>query len=169
MSKDEKLRRAYLISIRPKFAYQIFARQKKFELRRWIGIPIEPGSTIVVYVSGNVKAIVGEFKVGKVIVGPPRKVWDEVMKYPKPGIDEDDWPYIAGSKKAMAIEVLDPIIFVRPVKLEELRNIIPGFMPPLSYRVLYEGEPLSRMLIDYLRRQTKPRLSSKHEITIKEE
>ncbi len=159
MNKAEKPRRTYLMSIRPKFAYQIFAGQKKFELRRWIGVPIESGSTIVVYVSGSVKAIVGEFKVGRVIVGPPRKVWDEVMKYPKPGIDEDDWPYIAGSKKAMAIEVLDPIIFTRPVKLEELRNIIPGFMPPLSYRVLYEGEPLSRMLIEYLRRQTKTKLN----------
>lgn len=149
---EEGAKKKYLMSIRPKFAYQIFAGQKKFELRRWIGIPVEPGSTIIVYVSGTVKAIVGEFKVGKVIVGPPRKVWNEVMKYPSPGIDEDDWPYIAGSKRAMALEVLEPHIFSRPVKLEELRNIIPGFMPPLSYRVLYEGEPLSRLLIDYLRR-----------------
>lgn len=154
MDRDGKGKK-YLMSIRPKFAYQIFAGQKKFELRRCIGVPVEPGATIIVYVSGTVKAIVGEFRVGRVIVGPPKRVWDEIMKYPSPGIDEDDWPYIAGSKKAMALEVVDPHIFSRPIKLEELRNIIPGFMPPLSYRVLYEGEPLSRLLINYLRRKRK--------------
>jgi len=141
----------FLMSIRPKFAYQIFTGKKKFELRRWIGVPIPSGSTIIVYVSGNVRAIMGEFTVGKVIFGSPIYIWREVMKYPSPGIDEDDKPYISGAKKALAIEVLNPRLYARSISLEELRSIIPGFNPPLSYRRLYENEPLVRLILSYIR------------------
>ena len=65
----------YLMSIKPKFAFEIFSGKKKYELRRWIGVPVSSGSIIVVYVSGSVRAIMGEFKVGRVIEGDAKYLW----------------------------------------------------------------------------------------------
>jgi len=132
----------YLMSVKPKFAYQIFTGKKKYELRRHIGVEIEECSTIVLYVSGKVKALMGEFQAGNVIVGSPVYVWEKTACQPNSGLDEDDWPYIEGSKLAMAIEILKTKIYRRPISLAELKNIIPGFMPPLSYRELNMCEPL---------------------------
>lgn len=139
--------KVYLMSIKPKFAYQIFTGVKKFELRRSIGLDIEPGSRVVLYVSGKVKAILGEFTVGRVIEGTAEYVWKTIRQYGDVGIDSDDWPYIKGAKKAIAIEVLNPVMYDRPIKLDEIKRVIPGFMPPLSYRILYEGEPLYELLL----------------------
>jgi len=132
----------YLMSIKPKFAYQIFTGKKKYELRRHIGINIEEHSTIILYVSGKVKAVMGEFLAGKVLIGSPVYVWEKITCLPDSGLDEDDWPYIEGSRLAMAIEVLKPKVYRRPISLAELRNIIPNFMPPLSYREISSYEPL---------------------------
>ncbi len=142
----------YLMSIRPKFAKQIFEGSKKFELRKHVGVNIRPGSTVVLYVSGNVQKIQGEFKVKRVIVGSPSYVWNEVMKHPSPGVDSDDKPYIEGAKKAMALEVTDVKVYGVQVSLEDIRRIIPGFMPPMSYRVLYDNEPLKVLIIDKVRK-----------------
>jgi len=139
--------KVYLMSIRPKFAYQIFTGKKKFELRRSIGVEIEPGSKIILYVSGKVKAILGEFTVGRIIEGSAETVWKTIKQFGDVGIDADDWPYIKGARRALAIEVVNPIVYNRPIRLDEIRRVIPGFMPPLSYRVLYEGEPLYELLI----------------------
>ena len=140
-------KKMYLMSIRPKFAYQIFTGEKKFELRRAINIVIEPGSKIILYVSGKVKAILGEFTAGRIIEGSAETVWRTIRQYGNVGIDADDWPYIKGARKALAIEVLNPVMYDRPIRLDEIRRIIPGFMPPLSYRILHEGEPLYELLI----------------------
>ena len=150
--RTERGEQLYLMSIRPQFAFQIFRGVKRFELRRWIGVPIEEGSIVVVYVSGNVRAIMGEFKVGKVISGRPEDVWREVIRYPSPGVDHDDWPYIRGANRALALEVVDAILYPRKVTLEELRRVIPGWMPPLSYKLLREGDPVYELIIKPLRR-----------------
>ncbi len=141
----------YLMSIRPKYARSIFAGVKKYELRKLSGMPpVEEGDIIVVYVSGHVKGIVGEFRAGKVIKATPEEVWVEVRK-PGTGIGEDAWPYIKGAKRAMAIRVEDPVMYPRQVSLEEIRRIIPGWMPPFSYRPLREGDPLLELIIRRIR------------------
>ncbi len=148
-SKRDKM---YLMSIRPKYAYRIFAGTKKYELRRWIGIRLEPGSLIVVYASGNVRALIGEFKAGKIIYGSPSKVWNYVSSQSNTGIYPEDKAYIMGSKTALAIEVLEPRLYKVSIKLDELRKIIPGFNPPLSFRELSREEPLYKLVIKKLRR-----------------
>ncbi len=149
---DETGAPLYLISIRPHYAYQIFRGVKRFELRRNVGPDIPEGSVMIVYASGNVRAIVGEFRVVRVIAGTAEQVWREVMKHPSPGVGSDAWPYIRGAEKALALEVGNPILYPRRVTLEELRRIIPGWMPPLSYKVLREGDPVYELVIRPLRR-----------------
>ncbi|MET1101921.1 MAG: DNA-binding protein [Pyrodictiaceae archaeon] len=149
MVEDEKI---YLISIKPYFAFQIFRGSKKFELRRWAGSSIEEGAIMVVYASGNVRAIIGEFKVGKVIEGRPEEVWRRILSYPESGVDADDWPYIRGAKRAYALEVREPRLYPRRVSLDEIRSILPGWMPPLSYKLLKEGDPVYELIVKPLRR-----------------
>jgi predicted transcriptional regulator len=153
----EEGRNMYLMSIRPKYAKAIFLGIKKYELRRLSGVPpVDEGSIIVVYVSGNVKSIIGEFRAGKVYKASPEIIWS-MTKGPEKGIEEDAWDYIKGAKKAMAIEVKDPKLYPRPVSLEEVRRIIPGWMPPMSYRQIEEGDPILELIIKPLRRYNAPR------------
>ena len=137
----------YLMSLKPRYARAIFAGVKKYELRKLSGVPpIVEGGLIVVYVSGNVQSIVGEFRAGPIFTGAPEAVWARVRR-PGTGIGEDAWQYIRGAKRAMAIEVVEPRLYPRPVSLEELRRIIPGWMPPFSYRELREGDPLLELVL----------------------
>jgi len=141
----------YLMSIRPQYARAIFAGRKKFELRKLAGARVvEEGAVIVVYSSGKVKSIVGEFRAGRIIVGTPERVWASVRR-PGTGIGDDAWPYVRGAKRAMAIEVVDPVLYPSPVALEEIRRLIPGWMPPFSYRRINKGDRIYELVIRRLR------------------
>jgi predicted transcriptional regulator len=140
----------FLLSIKPKYAGAIFSRRKKYELRRLRGPRIPQGSLVILYVSGDTKSIVGEFIAGKVIEDTPENIW-RAVKRSKSGIGQDAYHYIKGSKRALAIEVLNPTIYQRPVTLDEIRNIIPGWNPPHSYTRLRPEDPLYRLVIEPLR------------------
>ncbi len=141
----------YLMSIRPKYAREIIAGRKRFELRKLSGVPpIEEGAVIVMYVSGDVKSIVGEFRAARVIRGTPELVWG-VASQPGSGVGDDAWQYIRGARRAMAIEVGERYVYERRITLEEIRRVIPGWQPPFSYRRIGEGEPLYELVIRRLR------------------
>ncbi|MEM4748427.1 MAG: DNA-binding protein [Thermosphaera sp.] len=142
----------YLFSIRPVYAYRIFTGVKKYELRRYLGFEIERGDEIVLYVSGRVKSIMGEFTAGRVIRGSPEEVWRRLSRIPDAGVGEGDYKYIKGSRQAMAIEVLNPLVYPSPVDLTTLRRIIPDFNPPLSMKMLDENDPLIELIIRRVRR-----------------
>ncbi len=138
------------MSIKPKYAYKILAGEKKYELRRVVSGRINEGSVLVLYASGRVKAIIGEFTAGKVFCGSPKYVWGIAYREGS-GVYREDWSYIAGSREAMAIEVISPRTYRNSVKLEDLRIIMPWFNPPLSYRRLSASEPLYKLIIGLLR------------------
>lgn len=134
----------YLMSIRPQYARAIMAGRKKYELRRIHGVPpIEEGSIIVVYASGKVKSIIGEFEARRVIQATPEKIWSIASK-PGSGVGEDAWQYIRGAKRAIAIEVGSRRIYERPVTLEEIRRIIPGWNPPSAIPCWSPAAPFTR-------------------------
>ena len=107
---------------------------------------------MVVYASGNVRAIVGEFRVGRVIRGSAEEVWRRVTSERGSGVGGDAWRYIRGAERAMALEVVEPVLYPRRVGLEEIRRIVPGWNPPLSYKLLREGEPVYELVVRRLRR-----------------
>ena len=148
---EEKI---YLASIRPKYVYRIFTGVKKFELRKWIGIRPPKGSIIIVYASGSIRAIVGEFRVGRVLFARPGDIWNMLMAMEKPGVGAEDYQYIRGAKYALAIEIINPVMYVKPITLDELRRIIPGFMPPMSMREIDRNEPLYELVIRKAREMT---------------
>jgi len=134
-----------LLSIKPRFAEEILSRFKRFELRAGSGIL--PNARVILYASSPVKSIVGEFRVGKVFIGSYEDIVRVVNSFPYSGVDEEDFSYIRGRKrKAMAIEILNPIKYCKPIPLTKLREI--GFRnPPRSYQFLYPENPVHRALL----------------------
>lgn len=102
--------------------------------------------------SGRVKSIMGEFTAGRVIRGSPEEVWRRLSRIPDAGVGEGDYKYIKGSRQAMAIEVLNPLVYPSPVDLTTLRRIIPDFNPPLSMKMLDENDPLIELIVRRVRR-----------------
>ncbi len=122
----------YLLSIKPWFAKQIYEGIKKYELRRKVGV-IEPHSDVIIYESAPVKAVTGVMKVGEVRVLPPEKVELMVLSGELKGCGEADLKYVSGERPVLVIEVIESKKLRRILTLEDLRAIIPGFKPPLSY------------------------------------
>ncbi len=145
---------AALIAIRPKFAQRILSGEKKFELRTFVGVDFYPGMIVVMYVSGTVKSIIGEFRVGQVFKGRPEKIWGKLMEWGDTGVGDEDYVYIARARKAMALQVEETLRYARPVSLSEVRAIIPGWNPPMSATILNAGDPLWEMVIKPLREYT---------------
>jgi len=128
------------MSIKPKYGLEILRGRKKVELRGSVGT-ITSGDVVVLYLSSPIQAIGGEFRAGRVVFGI-----DEIKRFVEgledPGVDREDWGYLTGRRKPMAIEVLDPLEYEVKVTLRALRSELPGFRPPRSYRVLRPEEPL---------------------------
>ena len=127
--------KTFLLSIKPKYGYAILEGKKKFELRKCVSSVIQPGDLVIMYFSSPVKAIVGYFRAGRVFVSTPEELRKTLANMGDTGVDEEDWTYVYGYKKVMAIEVKNPRR-CRVVTLEELRKL--GFRPPISYVVLKE-------------------------------
>lgn len=148
----------FLFSIRPIYAYRVFAGKKKYELRKNVPWEVNRGDRVILYVSGRVQAVMGEFAVGRVIAGPADSVWKRLSRIPDTGITDDLYRYIAGGTRALAVEVVDPIVYRYSVKLSDLRAILPGFNPPLSVMKLDENDPFVRLIANKLRDiSTRPR------------
>ncbi len=125
------------MSFKPIFAYQVVRGVKKLELRKKV-FNIERDSRVLVYASKPIKAIVGEFKVGRVIEGKVRDIWEYAKRVPDSGVDERDLPYIEGGRRILAIEVLNPIEYRKIITINDIRIVIPKWRPPRSYTKVRE-------------------------------
>ena len=139
-----------LLSIKPKFAEEILAGAKRFELRVSPGIP--PGARIILYASSPVKAIVGEFTAGRVVVGSYEDLVMAVTAIPSHGLSDEDFSYIRNRKKTpAAIEVLNPVRYCRSIPLNELRRV--GLKnPPRSYIYLKSENQVHRAILELVER-----------------
>jgi len=141
----------YLFSIRPEYAQAIFEGKKRFELRRGRGGGLEEGGIAVVYVSGRVKEIRGEFTIGRIRVGTPEEIWRYVRRKNPSGITPESWMFIKGSRTAVAIEILDPRLYKVFISLKEIRRLYPEWSPPMGYARLDPGDGVFRSFILPLR------------------
>lgn len=143
----------FLMPIKPKFAYRIFTGVKKYDLRKtWESTPIvKRGDRVILYVSGRVKAFMGEYIVGDVLVGSPEYIIRLLSRNPASGVSEEDFEYIRGSPLALAMEIINPLVYVKPIELKCVLRILPDFNPPLKLQKLDEYEPILVMLFDKVR------------------
>lgn len=105
-----------LMSIKTEYANKIFDRIKLYELRKK---PLKENvDTIIVYSSGKVKKVVGEFKIEKIIKDSPDKIWN--LGEEDLGIDKKSfYEYFKHSKYAYAIKIKDVIKYDIPKDLRD--------------------------------------------------
>lgn len=121
-----------LLSIRPKYAAQIFSGEKTVELRR-IKPKISKGDTVLVYVSSRTKALLGAFEVDEVVESSPVNLWEKVQHIA--GITEAEFiSYYDGSDKAYGIFIKKSWHLDAPLALSNMKKKWENFHPPQSYR-----------------------------------
>jgi predicted transcriptional regulator len=137
------------MSIKPKYAYKILKGEKKYELRKKFD-KINYGTKVIIYATSKVKAIIGEFKAGKIYKMPVKDLWNFVKDHA--GITKEEFDnYFKGSEYGYAMEVLDPITYDTPIPLTTIREELnePKWMPPFSYYHIDERHPLVSIIAKY--------------------
>jgi predicted transcriptional regulator len=129
--------KALFLSIKPRFAEQIFAGTKTVELRR-VRPRVSADDVVVVYASGETKALLGAFQIVRVVSGKPSTIWRRFSKSAGLARREFD-EYFAGAETAYAIEIAHTWRLPTPVCLPMLREKKRGFRPPQGYHYLDFG------------------------------
>lgn len=117
-----------LLSIKPKYVEAMVEGRKSFEFRKSI---FRNGSIerVYLYSTKPVGKIVGSFKVGRIISGEPRLLWEKLG--PVSGATNVDFfNYFKSSGLGFAIEIIDLQVFRTPVSPS---LFIEGFKPPRSF------------------------------------
>ena len=152
------LSRVLLVSIRARYAEQLFAQQKRVELRR-IRPGVSAGDSLLVYVPSPVKALVGRITIDHVLAAPLEDLWLAVRDVA--GITRADFDgYYTGASRGYGIFVLEPRRFVEPVGLRRIRTLCPRFHPPQGYHYLHRGRPDQEILLSLAESElVKPRFA----------
>lgn len=127
-----------LMSVRSPHVERLLAGTKTVEIRRrtW---NVQPGTVVLLYAAGTVRALVGSVVVEKTETRAPSTIW---RKYGQlTGLSRSEFnSYVESAGQAVAIHVRDPRVLAVPASLDELRRRAPGFRPPQSYRFVAESE-----------------------------
>lgn len=127
--------RALLLSVKPRFAEQIFAGTKTVEFRRsWAS---EPVGLAVVYSSSPVQRLVGIVEIEGAVVASPSSVWTKCRER-GPGLERKElMEYFAGKDQVYGV-MLGTL--TRPEKPIRPKLLFRDFRPPQSYRYLTATE-----------------------------
>ena len=128
-----------LLSIRPKYADQIFQHTKTVELRRVRPKRLENGDLVLIYVSSPVQALMGAFKVDKIIEKPLKQLWLRVGN--QAGITRQEFDaYYNGRAVGIGIffKIQDVWQLPKPITLDILKK--QNFYPPQGFRYATASE-----------------------------
>jgi predicted transcriptional regulator len=121
-----------LVSIKPKYAYQILSGAKLIEIRkrfseRWTG------SRAVLYASSPEKALIGEATVRSVTSGRPSDIWARFGT--AIGCSPDEFEeYVGSATKVSAIELDAAVPYKQPIGLAQLSHLVQeDLRPPQSF------------------------------------
>lgn len=129
-----------LLAIKPRFAELILQGQKAYEYRRTVR-RVRPGAIVLLYATSPLSAIVGHFVAGEVLIESPDDLWD--MTAHGGGIRKRDFDeYFAGATEGCAMEIKATVKWRSPLGLQELRRLLPGFIPPRCVQSLEATSPL---------------------------
>ncbi|WP_345828674.1 ASCH domain-containing protein [Erwinia sp. HDF1-3R] len=118
-----------ILSIKPEYAERILSGEKKFEFRKTI-FKNRNVDTVIIYATMPVGKVIGEFKVGDILVLSPSELWDKTKNYA--GISHKFFKdYFHCRDKGFAISVENPKRYASPLDLDD---ISPGAKAPQSFR-----------------------------------
>lgn len=124
-------RSAVLLSIRPRFAELILSGAKSVELRR-VRPKMSAGDLVLLYASSPVRELVGVCTIAHVDVAPTSELWKRHSQ--KSGLQRAEFDsYFEGATRSVAISVQGARRVIKPRTLDELRERLPGFVPPQSF------------------------------------
>lgn len=147
-----KIENAILLSIKSKFASQIYSGEKDYEFRK---SPIPDNIEYVLLQENGSGKITGGIRVKEVHQRDIDSLWNEFGK----GISEHDrfFEYYSDWEEGLAIEIKSAEEFDDPLNVEVLNEIDSSFTVPPQYhfvylteKVLREIEPESRIIKDIL-------------------
>ena len=134
-----------LMSIKTKYANQIFNGTKKYEYRRRTIGEKNLGKKIYIYSSEIEKAIVGYIIVNKIIEGTSNYVLEETQNKN----NQDIINYFKGCPKCYALKILKAVKFETPLTIANIREKQDKFVIPQYYRYIYPTEKIYEILKDY--------------------
>lgn len=127
-----------LIALKPQYADMVFEGLKTAELRRRIPSHVR-NRDVYIYVSSPAMELRGGFRVGEIWTGSPDEIWTTVSH--AAGVSKQTFnDYYDGLNVAFALEILDVWEFANPIPLGRLRERIPAFVVPQSYRYAKPAE-----------------------------
>ena len=138
--------RALLLSIKPENADLIEKGLKQVEFRRrfssnWSSIPV------FFYVTSPVKEIRFTARIKKIVKSDPSSLWSQFQK--EGGIKHGAFSsYFEHAPQGTAVVLTDIQSLEQPIRLDDLRMLAGGFVPPQSYRVVRRDEPLFNLVAD---------------------
>jgi predicted transcriptional regulator len=137
-----------MVSLRERHALDILAGRKRFELRR-IRPEVVAADYVLIYATCPVAALVGRFRVGRVLQGTPRSLWSQIGK--DCGLTRAEFlEYFEGRAIAHAIEAETVESLRDPLPLSTIRARIPAFTPPQSYWYLNNARAVDAALLELL-------------------
>ena len=134
-----------LMSIKTKYANQIFNGTKKYEYRRRSIGEKNLGKKIFVYSSEKERAIVGYIVANEIIEGTSNYVLEQTENIN----NQDIINYFKDSPKCYALKISEAVKFKKPIPLVSIREKQEKFVIPQYYRYIYETEKMYEILKDY--------------------
>lgn len=122
-----------IISVKPEYARKILKGKKTIELRKCAPKRVGKDDYILIYVTAPVKVLLGVYKIENIIKENPNTLWENFGK--QTGITKQEYnDYYKENKNAFGIQLQEvKNLFKHSIKLDSLKNLIPGFMPPQTY------------------------------------
>lgn len=119
-----------LLSIKPKYAENIFSGVKRYEFRKQAFK--KPVDVVVLYATKPVGKIVGEFRLKSILQGSPDEIWRLTEQFS--GISHDFYAaYYKNRGKAYALEIATPKRYKKPIEPTEF---MADFSAPQSFRYI---------------------------------
>jgi len=126
-----------LLTIHQEWANAILDGTKNWEYRR-IPPKTQNGSRVVMYATGC-QAIIGEFIISGILKEPLDRLIAHTVKETPHNVD-DIYSYFSGLEIGSALRVSHPRRYRNSIPFKRIKEEVPGFVPPQSFRYLKSEE-----------------------------
>lgn len=138
--------RDVLLSIQPEHVERILSGKKTIELRKK-PFPVNGGVNVWIYSTSPSSSVVATAFIQTVDSGTPEEIWNQYSK--KCCVTKDEFDaYFSGSSEAYALTLQKVERLDRKIKLEEIKKIEDGFVPPQYYRYVKHDSSLFLNLLE---------------------